>query len=187
MINRTRVSYRRKTLLFGSSDLAEPNSNMFLICLISSERREKRRRAGRGRDEVQVLRNKIWDEILKGHNLYINSTRRYIETPSSASHPDCPSLSAGIHRSEPAKWEWESEIECVCVCVYMAGCSICWSSEMRRQNPVSLVQWKLIFYLMFTQFPSRKLTEKYFTLHMGFSMQPVPYLFNKWYCGSIIY
>lgn len=121
MINRKRALYHCRTLWFGSSDLAEWNSNMFLICLIWFEGREKRRQADRGRDEVQVLRNKIWDEILKGHNLYINSTRRYIETPSSASHPACPSLSAGIHCWEEAKWEWEREREWDRVCMCQAA------------------------------------------------------------------
>lgn len=161
MINRKPALYHCKTLRFGSLDLAERNSNMFLICLISFEEREKRRQAERGRDEVQVLRNKIWDEILKGHNLYINSTRRYIETPSSPSHPGCPSLSAGIHRWEEAKWEREREREWK-VCVWQAA-----SSEMSRQNPLYLVQWKLIFQLMFTHFPSLRHREHQFTLNMG--------------------
>lgn len=43
--------------------------------------------------------------------------------------------------------EKESEIECV-------GSGVRWSTEMRRQNPLSLVQWKLIFHLMFTHFQS---------------------------------
>lgn len=48
MINRNRALYHCKTLRFGSSDLAEWNSNMFLICLIWFEGREKRRQAREG-------------------------------------------------------------------------------------------------------------------------------------------